>query len=205
MTYDLKLDADGVFNGTIAEKNTEFSAFRKRNIINDFESTQKYVDDLVEDHPGLQITEFDIQNMDSINEDLLIDYHVLINDKAEEVGDLLFFTPLFYDAYEKNPLSLEEREYPVEYPYPVIDKTISKINLPNEYLVESVPESTKISLSDGNGFFEYAVNTNAENIEITSTLQINKTIFPATEYQQLKEMYEMMVKKQQEKIVLKKK
>ena len=128
----------------------------------------------------------------------------MIKDQVEKMGDLVFFKPLFYDVTKKNPFTLVVREHPVEFPYPINESIESHVELPKEFIIESVPENFELSILDGKATFEFHINVNDSIIKVSSNLQINEPFFSSIEYEHLKLLYELMVKKQQEKIVLKK-
>lgn len=204
INYDLRLAENGSFDGSIKTVNGKYTALRKRNTISDYETIQKYVDHVMEKNAGLEINDYSVENYDDSYNDLMLKYEVEIADHAEAIADLLFFTPLFFDKYEKNPFSLEKREYPVEYPYPVNENIVSRINPPKGYVVESIPENVIISALDGKVKYNFKTETIDDTIQVNSVLEINGTIFPVTEYQELREFFELVVKKQNERIVLKK-
>lgn len=202
--YNLNLNENGNFEGHIKIEDKKYSALRKRNTISNYESTQKYVDKIMESNPGLEIGTFNISNYKEIDKDLIADYQVNITKQAESVGDLLFFTPLLYDKYGKNPFSMATREYPIEYPYPIDEKVKVEVALPEGYTIESVPESVKYTALDGNLIYSFHTTVGEKSIEVNSILEINRTIFLPAEYQTIQELFEQMVKKQNERIVLKK-
>ena len=203
-TYDLSLAENGTFEGNMDILNSKYIALRKRNAINDYETMQKYVDHLMENNPGLEVKEHSIQNFNDVYKDLILNYMVNITDHAEMMGDLLFFTPLLYDKYEKNPFSLEKREYPIEYPYPTDEKITTRVKLPAGYTIESVPENIELSVLDGKVIYSYSTTTSEDSVEVRSSIEVNGTIFPSTEYQDIRDLFEQVVKKQNERIVLKK-
>ena len=52
------------------------------------------------------------------------------------------------------------------------------------------------------GFFKYIISQSATNISISAEMFINSSVIPPEFYQDLKKFYEMIIKKQNEKIVL---
>jgi hypothetical protein len=202
--YNLSLSADGVFTGTVDMGYQEFKALQKRNTIKDFESEEKYIEKLQESNEGLNIKEFTFQNLDTSGVDLKSQYTVEITDKVENAGDLLYFTPLLFDGYEKNPFSLEKREYPVEYAYPFAESVVVNIDIPEGFTVESLPPSKKVTSLGNACQFNFKSGVQGNKITITSTLQVNQTIIVGTQYQEFKGFFEEVVKKHLEKVVLKK-
>jgi len=202
--YILDFLPEGKFTGEIAMSNKEYKALSKRNKIKEYESEEKYIEKIQENNSGLTINEYSFKNLDTLGVDLTTNYKVEISNRVESAGDLFYFSPLFFDAYEKNPFSLEKREYPIEYPYPIVESVIVQINLPEGYKVESLPQSVNVTSLEEGCKFSYKTSVEGNKIMVLSNLQINKTIIPGMKYNEIKGFFEEVVKKQNEKVVLKK-
>jgi hypothetical protein len=202
--YTLNLSPDGKLTGKIEGSDLEFKALEKRNRVNDYESIDKYIEKVQESNEGLTIKDYKFTNLDTTGVDLKYEYTVEITDRVEVAGDLLFFNPMLFDGYEKNPFSLEKREYPVEYAYPIVENVTVFVTIPDGYQVESLPKPVKVS-SEGNDFqFTYKSGIQDNKIMVMSSLQINKTMFLSDKYSEIKGFFENVVGKHLEKVVLKK-
>ena len=111
---------------------------------------------------------------------------------------MLFFT------VTQNPFKQENREYPVDYGFPFVDKYNITIKIPEGYKVESLPTSILLNMEDNLGGFKFMVSATGNVIQLVMTHQINSPIIVADYYPMLKEFYQKMIEKQNEKIVLKK-
>ena len=67
-----------------------------------------------------------------------------------------------------------------------------------------MPEKVAIGLPDNTGTFQYLAVANSEKIQVTVMTKINANILPATYYASLKEFFQTIVEKENEKIALKK-
>ena len=61
-------------------------------------------------------------------------------------------------GYKENLFAAAERRYPVEMPYQIDENYNFQIEIPEGYLVDEIPKSAKVSLNDGEGFFEYLIS-----------------------------------------------
>jgi hypothetical protein len=202
--YLLKLNDEGTISGTITCNEYEFQSTNKRNAIHNYESTDKYIEKLEENNPKITIDSFKFVNLDTINVPLKYTYYATFNKYAESAGDLMFFTPMMMDGYEKNPFSLEKREYPVEYPYPSSEKVFITIQIPDGYVLESLPKPLALTALDKGFKFSFVTAADQNKINISSTLDINQTIIASTSYDKLRGFFQMVVEKHLEKVVLKK-
>jgi hypothetical protein len=202
--YNLGLSSDGKLTGKIDYSVAEFKALEKRNIVMDYESVEKYIEKVQENNEGLSIKDYKFTNLDTTGVDLKYSYNVEISNKVEQAGDLLFFNPMLFDGYEKNPFSLEKREYPVEYAYPIYEVVVINVIIPDGYQVESLPKSIKVTALGNNCQFTYKSGVHDNKIMVSSVLQINQNIILSANYSEIKGFFESVVAKHLEKVVLKK-
>jgi hypothetical protein len=129
---------------------------------------------------------------------------VEISGKLEKAGDLCFFEPMFMDAWKKNPFKIENREYPVEFEYPITDMQSITISIPDGFTIEELPKPAIVKLDDGSVKFMYSITQLGNKLQIISILSINKVFFLPEQYPFLKQLIDMVVDKHKEQIVLKK-
>jgi len=71
-------------------------------------------------------------------------------------------------------------------------------------VVEEMPKGVAVSLPESSGRFTFILEQQGDQIQVMSKVNINKPVFYAQEYSQLKEFYNHIVAKHAEKIVLRK-
>lgn len=203
--YFLSLNEDGVFTGQAVNRYYEYASYIERNNVKAYESLEKYIEDVEEDNEGLTVNDFKVNNVDSLHKNIEDRLQVEIDNKVEVMGDLMIFAPTLYEAMGSNPLKLEVRMYPVEYYFPINKTTKMIIKIPENYEVESLPKGVMYKSPSGSCAFKYLLVESAGTISVVSHYERNQIIFPYTQYDELKQFYETIVTKQNEKIVLKKK
>ena len=104
----------------------------------------------------------------------------------------------------ENPFTATERKLPIYYGYPQKDRYLITVNLPDGYAVESIPENATIAFGNNTGSYKYLVSQAGNKVSFSVELKMNEAILPAQEYEELKKFYQMIVDKEDEKIVLKK-
>ena len=202
----LKLTDEGVLEGTIKNLYRDYAAYVFRSRYQGADSEEDFVAEFQSNNEGLEISNHSFENLDDIYKRVTCSYDVVINEKAIDAGDLLYFSPMLFYATEENPFKLEERKYPVDYSYP-IEKTFAfQISLPDGYAVEELPEGVNMALPEKGAQFSYSVDVKNDNtLHVTSRLKINKSIFISDEYAALKEFYNIMVDQHAAQVVLRKK
>lgn len=127
------------------------------------------------------------------------------NFKSGMDEDVIYFNPMLTEAYKENPFKAAERKYPVEMPYTFDETYLLNMDVPKGYTVDEIPKSTQVTFNETDGFFEYLVQQNGDNLQLRSRIKMNKADFSPEEYNVLRDFYAYIVKKQGEQIVFKKK
>jgi hypothetical protein len=200
--FNLTLQEDGKFKGTLTSRFTGYAAYEKRNAIKKYASTQQYVDNLDEKLTTLKISKSEINNLDSL--DLPVTEAFDIEVDAGN-ADKISFNPYLINRLTENPFKAEDRNYPVDLGMPSDAKIIVNISYPEGYLVENPPPSTHLALPEQGGRFSTTYQSTANSLSLTNTLSLKKAIYTVDEYQQLKELYDKIIEQQKIDIVLKKK
>ena len=105
---------------------------------------------------------------------------------------------------EKNRYTLEERKYPVDYNFPISEDYTFSYTLPAGLKVESLPQSVTLKLPDNSILISYNIRKVDNKILIEYKRDVNKILFLPEKYAELKSLYDEVVKKHEEQIILKK-
>ncbi len=204
INYNLILSEDNILTGNLFLSSNNYSGLSQRNKYTAATNEAEYLKNYKKDKPGLEITSFKIENLNAPNEMLLQSMQVTIEDKVEEAGDLIMLSPMLFDQTKENPFKLEERNYPVDFAYPIEENYRLMIEFPKNYKLEKLPANGKIQLPDNEGSFTYMFTVEDNKIALISKIIIGKSIFPAEGYHDLKELFRMIIDKQSQQIVFKK-
>jgi hypothetical protein len=149
----------------------------------------------------IEMSDMLLENLDNADESVTVKYEMKF--KMDE--DIIYFNPLFGEAYKENPFKSAKRIYPVEMPSAQDEVIVLNMEVPKGYEIEELPKSAKVKLNDTEGLFEYMIGASDNYIQLRCRIRINKANFTSEDYQTLREFYTFIVNKQQEQIVFKKK
>lgn len=149
------------------------------------------------------ISNFVVDSLNKYDCELALHYDFDIKDEKE---DIMYLNPMFGEGYKENPFKSAERLYPVEMPF-AIDETVNlQMEVPQGYVVDELPKSLIVKLNEqDDGMFEYRISQSGQNISLRSRVRFKRAFFLADEYETLREFFNLIVKKQSEQIVFKKK
>ncbi|MCX6277536.1 MAG: hypothetical protein NT004_05515 [Bacteroidetes bacterium] len=203
--YSLTLDDDLQLTGTMNFQRVDYAALDFRNKYKSFSGKDSYLENMLGEFPGLRIKSSKIENIDSIYLPAKDQYEIILKNGVDEINGKIYIFPMMLHRLTENPFKADSRKYPIDFIHK-IEKVFSiTINLPDNFEIISFPETIKMSLPDNSAYFLYQVSVLGRSIQFNYKFGINKTIFAADEYFDLREFYNQLVTKHAEPIILKRK
>jgi hypothetical protein len=200
---DISIDGDGQL---IAKMKTTRSGYAASEMRNSYygKGEAEYVKKLSDDnHWELQKTAF--ENTDKISAPVTEVLDLTLPNNIQEAGDRMYINPILTDRLESNPFKSETREYPVDFATP-FERTLSaKIILPESMTIDALPQTKIMALPENAAKYVYSVSQVGNTINLTSQLSVNKTLFLQEEYKGLRQFFDLVIAKQSEQIVIKRK
>ena len=201
----LKLDDDGFLRGSIQNIYSGYEAAAQRKIVLGFSSLAEYFKDLDNNWAHINIINAEIENLDDFVKPLTEKLTVEIKVFDELSATSFFFNPFIIQQWKKNPFQSTNRLYPVDFAYP-LEWTLSVIlELPTHIQLGEAPDPLALNLRDKGGFYRYQATQIGNQVSIQSSLVINRTVFKADEYNNLKELFARVIQSQNIDLVFVKK
>ncbi len=203
--YILTVNEEGEFIGSVSESFDGYAGIAVRNKIGIEKTTDNYVLKLQERTPGLSISNSVFQNIGDIYKPIKDSLNISLSDHSEVIGNKLMFRPLLAEGLVKNPYTLEDRQYPVNYNFPFSEKYIFEYTIPEGFGIESIPQNITLQMPENSLLMEIKYNKVNNKIIVYYSFEISKIIFNPTEYKTLKNLYNEIVKAHSNQIILVKK
>lgn len=194
---------DGAVEGKIREQYYDFNAFAFRSNYAEM-AQESQMERLEKKHKGIEVDGYEITNKLELDKPIIENYSFKSANSTEIIGDKMYFSPMLFFAMLENPFRQEVREYPIDFSYPFQDKYSIALTIPEGYVIETLPESVSIPMSDNIGVMKFMITGKDKQIQVVVTLDINSAIIPSEYYAELKSFFAEVVKKETEKVVLKK-
>ncbi|HEY5969780.1 MAG TPA: transglutaminase domain-containing protein [Chitinophagaceae bacterium] len=151
----------------------------------------------------VDISNSSIDSLEKYDQPLQLNYDVKLDFGNE---DIIYLNPMFGEAYKENPFKSATRTYPVEMPYAFDETYLLSTQVPSGYEVDELPKSIKVNFDEqGNSFFEYIISSSGGVISFRSRIKLTRSYYLPDEYEILREFFNLIVSKQSEQIVFKKK
>ena len=197
----LILNEDGNIEGKLRRVSTGYDALNKRKEY--VSKNEDEIADLFENSfTNLIVEDYTLENEKDIDKPLIEVFNIKMeyNDPSK-----IYLNPFFGGAFKENPFKQENRLYPVNFGY--LRKYVLNFNieLPDNYKIESVPQSQIINLASKGGSFDLKSRKHEDyKLTLFSNLTITKDIFHNNEYDALKKLFEQTINAQKTPIVIKK-
>lgn len=198
-----KIDVTGQISGKVRVSKTDYLAhdFRERFGTQD---ANQYVEKLSDKLGEIDIKDYVSENKTDLGKPVTETFAFVSDHHCEHIADRLYVNPMLFFAGQKNPFVMETRNLPMYFGYPKQSKYNINIEIPDGYIVESLPKPIIISTGENVGTFNFNILQNGNHIQITVTEENNAALVSASFYEAMREFYRKMIEKEQEKIVLKK-
>lgn len=204
VNISFRLNENGKIDGKIRIQRTDYKAYKFR-IENGKQNQENYLEKLEQQLGNLKISDYLITNKISNISDPLIEAFSFETDNfVEMIGGKLYISPMLFYTQSKNPFVQDDRQMGVYFGYPTQEKVFAILEIPQGYIVEMLPKSTRLSLEDKSISLSLNILNEGNKIQFSFSKDINNSIFAAEDYNALKTMFQKMIASQNEKIVLKK-
>lgn len=204
VNYTVSIEDDLSLKGKLSISKGDYAALDFRNDYEDFNSDDEYLTDFKEGKKGMKVISHKIDNLDSLYKSITEEFEVTISNGATEIDSELYITPLLFEQLKENPFKVSERKYPIDYGY-ARDKTIvANFIIPQGYTVANLPANVTMKLPGNAASFSCKSGVADGKISIVFKFNINNSVILQTQYADLRELYNQIVAKQAEPIVLKK-
>lgn len=197
------IEANGKITGKLRKQKTNHNAISFRSEIENIKE-EEYLEKLENENQKIEISNYSRTNEKDIKSPISETFSFTGTNLCDIVGEKIYINPLLFFTKQQNPFIQETREYPVDFGFPFLNKFTINIEIPQGYVVETLPQSTQLNMEDNLGAFKYVANNEGNKIQLVISHQINMPIVSSEYYSMLKDYYQGMIAKETEKIVLKK-
>ena len=202
--FRLTLDEEGVVRGTTDCIHEGYDAWEFRESYYKYDSQNEFVQQIMEANKGLVISDYSLENLNSIENPVKESCTIEISDKTVDLGTEMYLFPFLCEQRTKNPFTAPERKYPVDYIYQYENGMTISIQIPDGWEVVEAPKPVNMSLPGNAASVISQVVAFGNTINLTYRFTINKTLYNTDEYQDLRAFYDEVIKLQSQPILIKK-
>lgn len=198
-TIQVQLSADGLLQGQKISTFLDEAAATKRRawrLSND--STELILK--MQERDGIEILSYRLEGRHDFSP--MVKEEMTFTKQCDTAGDMIYLNPLIFIPQRESPFTAAERNLPIEFPYKQFEAQNVMIMLPEGYVVEEVPKPIIIKFDGVTARIACSVNDNMVSIQYK--MNLDKTFFASTQYQDLKSFFDKLVESNNQIITLKK-
>ena len=196
-----KVSAEGTVTGKLNCKYSDYDAMMYKTYFDNIPD-DKHMDKLENAIGNIEISNLEYKPDEGSIVQVSYDFNSV--GYAEIVGDMIYLSPLLFHTETENSFNEEKRLYSLDFVYPSQVRYNFVFTIPEGYAVESMPEAIRLSSVDGIIDFTFRLSSSGNQIQVLCISSQNYSTVGPEYYESLKEMEGLTLKKQAEKIVLKK-
>ncbi len=191
------------WSGSMSQSNGYYESYMIRERIRE-KGKEAFITQLEKDFGSdVKIEKFQADSLSRFDDPVKLVYEFNFDHGKE---DIIYLNPMFGERFRKNPFASANRFYPVEMPYTMDETVIFSMEVPDGYVVDELPKQVVAKFDDQeSAYFEYRITQSSSTISMRCRVKVNRTLFLPEEYETLREFYNLIVNKENEQIVLKKK
>ncbi|MCL2073413.1 MAG: DUF3857 domain-containing protein [Marinilabiliaceae bacterium] len=196
----IKSDENGQLTCERTTRYTNQIAYQVKPRYKSSEDSLKYVEKL-QSEKNIKIEELIVEGTDNIS--FKVDEKMKITYNQDNNAEYLYINPLVFEPVE-NPFKQSDRKLPIEFDYPYSYTVRTMLMMPENYIIEEIPEMVEIEMDDDSGFCRFLIGQNENGVQVSFHFELNQIIFPSSDYEMLREFFGIVATKCSELIVLKK-
>jgi len=204
INIDASVDEEGILKGKFTARSSEYARdYRLKNW-----KTESIADNLKlfsGNISGLNFSDFKTENEDSDSDPLITksNFSLPLNNSKE----YYFLTANLLTGLSDNPFVSENRFSNINFGYKQLIQLTFHIKVDKSFAIDALPKNLKLINTDGDIIFTRLVFGDKEQNEmrIISTFEIKQNLYPASQYDVIKDFYKKLFDLLNEQIVLKKK
>ncbi len=193
-----KFNEDGKLSGTVQRTMSGVPCMSYYRTVNDQKSVEEYKENR-ERVLDVNISELEQGKPQDVS---VTEKFSFENDNIVLGDDYLYINSLIFPHIEDNPFKAEIRKLPVEYPYPYELVQSVTFVIPEGYELEEVPNAEKVTLGDKQISYSYLIQPGERTIQILQRLSLMQTLYPAMEYEHLRDFWARIADKNNSQLVL---
>jgi hypothetical protein len=203
VTFNLSLDDDLSLKGVIILDAREYAAYDFRKEYARYNDKDEYLRSLEKKHPGLTITEATINNVEDLYSSVNAIYSVRIDGAATRIDDEVYINPMIFESLAENPFKHNERMYPVSYSRKTENKVVFNLILDEKHTLGSLPPVAAGKTRNNSLSYSYKTNVSDDQVQVVYNFNINEFTVLQNQYTELREVYNQIVRKHQEPLIIK--
>jgi transglutaminase-like putative cysteine protease len=138
--------------------------------------------------------------LDSVERTLQINFTLSVPDYAQVAGEDMYFNPTLFARLESNPFTDEERNLPVNFPYPLTKVEETQFSIPEGFEAGELPEEVHKEIPGAEFIKRFSLEGNL--VRCYRQFTLSQWLFPVEQYGELRSFHQEVASADQLQIIL---
>lgn len=197
-------DAQGNFTGLAEEVYSGYLSSYIRSE-NEGVAMERLLRQKQNENEHLEVSDLEIENRSQLDEPYKMRYALDLEEQSLNQGGVYYLSPLLIKPFfTHNPFSQEERLYPIDLGYPIMNNYLVSFDLSDQYEVVKLPENQSLRLPNNDGELSVAYQVNGNVVTMRLNVRLNSYHFPKDAYPSLRAFFAELIQAQSGVLELKK-
>lgn len=193
------VNKEGDMKGRFVKTSKDYEAVGER----DEQVRRREVKSLEKQYHGIRIDSVTNSNSDNAAAFFKRNIYCFLSQMTTVDSGKMTIKPLWRTGFELNPLLSIPANSAMDFPYQIQDLHVFALQIPAGATISKEPNGEMYELPDKSAGLSLSVTQNADIIQLSLVVKINKLHFEASEYPALKVFFDKIIAKQAETIVVK--
>jgi hypothetical protein len=193
------VNKEGDMKGRFVKTSKDHEAISER----DEQVRRREVKSLEKQYQGIRIDSVTNSNADNAAAFFKRNIYCFLSQMTTVDSGKMTVKPLWRTGFELNPLLSIPANSAMDFPYPIQDLHVFALQIPAGATIAKEPNGEMYELPDKSAGLSLSITQNADIIQLSLVVKINKLHFEANEYTALKAFFDKIIAKQAETIVVK--
>ena len=191
---------DGQLAGQRINTHIGYNALSYKNAYHEMEDSLAIIEK-IEKNLDCKLSSFRAKNAEGVGR--AVEERIRFSKEAVVDGDRIYFNPIVFADEKTNYFVQSDRVLPVEFPAAQSTTITSVVTIPEGYVVEEMPKSETVTLP---GYLGVVISFEMQDNNLVTKYQsvVGNTFIPATEYANLQEFWNKVLKINSMMVCLKK-
>lgn len=198
---NLDVDIKGVSKGKFRQTTQGYFSFlirEKYKVLNQQSVIQKYESNML----GV-ITDYQIQNLNNLSDNVKEEFEFETSNLVEIINNKLYINSSLFLQPSVVELKSATRNYPLNFGFKQGEKKIISITIPDGYELDYIPTSINTKIPDLISY-QFLISKTGNKLQVNISLDILSEYASNEDYPMIKELFQKIIDKESEKIVLRK-
>jgi hypothetical protein len=202
-TSEFVIDSSGKISGKIKITRDDYNALDFKRLLQSKTDHDSYIQELEALYQGWYIDKFNFENFNDPYKPFNSEYEVHLSSISGN-SDFVNINPFVFVKPTYNPFVREQRRFPISYPQPIEHSYTITLIIPENFKFAETPKPTELLNKDKSIRFAYQAQKQGDRITVNAKFTVSKLQYEAYNYKYIREIYDLMMQKLNETIIIKK-